>query len=275
MNKEKIIVKNKTNQDEHKKKGSWKIAYADFVTAMMAFFLIMWLISVSSQEDLEKMAGFFNMTKFFPENKENSPGITDKEISSSKKSTIVSLDQIKLEEFFAQIKLKRQEEQRFRKIINNLRTNEGMQEFLQNVFLDIKPYGLVIHIVDSIERPMFQPNTDIMQMHLKNTLIHLAEVLLHERKFFSISGHTRKSSGAYANDIWLLSFLRANQVRKFLLSQNKLFSRNILIVSGKADKDPMYFDDPENPQNIRVEIVLLNDEYLDVRYQSMPSNFLD
>ncbi|MBF8247133.1 MAG: OmpA family protein [Rickettsia sp.] len=275
MSRKKIIIKKALNTDTTSKKGSWKIAYSDFVTAMMAFFLVMWLISVSSKEDLAKMSSFFNMSNKESENSQNALGISLKQSSSHYANISVSLDKVNLEEFLARYKIDRKDEIKFRKIINNLRTHQGLQEFLENVFLDITKNGLRIQVVDSVDRPMFQPDTDMMQIYMKQTLSYLAEILQNEKNFFSIAGHTRKSSRKNSNDIWLLSFLRANQVRKFLVNKNHLFNNHILSVIGRADRDPMNIDDPEHPQNIRVEIILLNESSLGIKYKNMPYNFLE
>ncbi|MFK7974453.1 MAG: flagellar motor protein MotB [Rickettsiaceae bacterium] len=274
-----IIRKNKksyTKMQHHS--GAWKVAYADFVTAMMAFFLLLWLVSVSNKATLEGIAKYFTPTKAISKNaglgfdggvNENlTHGIAATHTASSSliygsPSTGHRMDPAKLPSNMSKI-----EQEHFLNIMNTMQNSSELKQFADNLRIDMSNEGLRIQIMDNDHRPMFKPNTHKLQPYMETIINIISKMINKQSNYISISGHT-----AFARnnrmDYWQLSADRANEVRKLM---NKTLSNKEQVVKiiGLADREPLDGLSPGDARNIRVDITLLNQSSISQYQKSTP-----
>lgn len=226
--------------------GSWKIAYADFVTAMMAFFLLMWLLSSNNVGTLQGIADYFNrpLSSLF----QHGPGATA--------TTVPQSDEQR----------KAQEAQQLQSLKARLdtliRQNPKLSSFKNQIKIDITSEGLRIQIIDDRNRPMFDKGDAVLKSYTKDILDQIGPALNDVPNHISIAGHTdalpyKGPVDGYSN--WELSSERANSARRELLSGG-MNEAKILQIRGLADAIPFYKNDPANPANRRISIVVLNAE---------------
>ncbi len=266
--------------------GAWKVAYADFVTAMMAFFLLMWLINTTTPEQKRGVADYFAPASI-SESKSGAGGIlggtalgedgsrnsgttalvsklapkapdVSRDKFQEKSSTSNEVSKNALEQAMA-----RREEMAFNSAAESLR--QAMQdlpelaELSKSLIVDQTPEGLRIQIVDQEGRSMFEPGSANLRPHTMILLRSVAKIINRLPNRISIYGHTDASPSAasgYSN--WDLSFNRANAARQFL-QENRLREDRIYQVTGKAGSEPLFPDDPFMPGNRRISIVLLRE----------------
>ncbi len=265
--------------------GAWKVAYADFVTAMMAFFLLMWLINTTSPEQKRGIADYFapasvsqapsgsggilggtslgdqgaksdgSQTEIKQLSPEAPPDTADAGKSSKAASSSAS-------QALQQAQAK-QEAQDFQSAAQSLRQAlqdmPELAELSKQVMVDQTPEGLRIQLVDQEGRSMFDESSAKPNDRARLLLRAVAKVVnqLHNR--ISVAGHTSAGAGAQSSDDWSLSALRANASRQ-ILEQGGVEADRIYQVSGKANSDPLYPDDPTLPGNRRISIVLLREK---------------
>ncbi len=263
--------------------GAWKVAYADFVTAMMAFFLLMWLINTTTPEQKRGVADYFapasisesrsgaggilggtalgedgnrnsGTTELVKERTPKSPKQPDK---STGKGSASSTD---ISESAMNEALARREEMAFNSAAESLR--QAMQdlpelaELSKNLLIDQTPEGLRIQIIDQEARSMFEPGSATPKPRTVVLLRSVAKIIEKLPNRISIYGHTDASTGSGNN--WNLSFDRANAARA-VFADNGLPEDRIYQVTGKAGSEPLFPDDPFMPGNRRISIVLLRE----------------
>ena len=264
--------------------GAWKVAYADFVTAMMAFFLLMWLINTTSPEQKRGIADYFAPASVsrssqgsdgllggtaFQEDGARASGsnrkIDEESAEASQRSKAGeegSKSKEPTEDALAQAMANRENAQ-FASAEASLR--QALQdlpdyaELSRNLIIEQTPEGLNIQLVDQEGRAMFSgssadplPRTQ----HLLETVDKVVEQLPNR---ISISGHTDTTAPGkpgYSN--WDLSADRANAARR-ILEKSGVEGDRIYQVAGKGDREPLYPDDPDLPANRRISIVLLRE----------------
>ncbi len=267
------IKKKKNRSEESSHAGMWKVAYADFITAMMCFFLLMWLISTTPTDKLEGIAKYF-ATK---NSKFSGTGTEDgKEKAIAPKSQPKQLLQSKSgEQVFDSDKanlLSAEEKQSFVNTMNDIRKDKVLQEFSENIIWDITSEGLRIQITDTNNRPMFKPNTSELAPYMMEILNAVGRMISAYPNYIAIAGHTAsvmQNDQITGNiDYWGLSALRANEVRKFLSSTLK--DGQVIRIIGKSDTEPMNPRDPFNSQNARISITLLGETSVSKYQQSVP-----
>lgn len=261
--------------------GAWKVAYADFVTAMMAFFLLLWLLNAVTQEQLQGISNFF--TPISASKTQSGAGaiLGGKTISdpgaaesSTAKATVTmdlpppkagqgpSDESQKPSEDAAKEVLKQKEEEQFKKAEEDLKKAiEGVPAFRQlanSLLVDNTPEGLRIQIVDQDGLAMFPAGGAEMYQHTRRLLEVVSRIIKQMPQNISIAGHT-DSTGfpdltKYSN--WELSADRANAARRALM-QFAVPPERVSLVVGKAFTDPLTKEDPANPRNRRLSIVLL------------------
>lgn len=228
--------------------GSWKIAYADFVTAMMAFFLLMWLLSSTSQSDLKGIADYFNrpLQALFTQGPgataTTAPQTASENGRQSGKSEDQQLQDLKL---------------RLETLIDR---SPKLKAFKNQIKIDITSEGLRIQILDDQNRPMFDKGDAVLKPYTKDILDQIAPALNAVPNHISIAGHTDSLPyhgmlDGYSN--WELSSERANAARREL-QQAGMNPGKVLQIRGLADALPFLKNDPANPANRRISIVLLN-----------------
>lgn len=264
--------------------GAWKVAYADFVTAMMAFFLLLWLLSSAPQETLVGIADYFQPTVGVKDSEgigfDGGTGATDgtaKSDSSPPSQAIVfgapstgplvkDPDQEMQDEEAERVRLLKIEND----IKKNITTAEDLKEFKDNIIIDMTPEGLRIQIVDSQNRPMFKPGSAEMEEVYKKILTGITRFIAPVPNYISITGHTDSTWGDkkdYNN--WEISSDRANVSRRFIL--NKGYAQEkVAWVVGKADREPLKPESPQDPTNRRVSIILLKRNVLPKHLQTAP-----
>ncbi len=280
--KQPIIIKkiNKGHAGAHG--GAWKVAYADFVTAMMAFFLLLWLLGSTTKEQRGAISKYFtdpggaligeggvNASAIdmgepkLPTTQETpeviAPGAvadTEQEGSGSGSSSD-DIDQEaakKAAEAAEQAQLENLKEQLMEMVENNAAFND----FKEQVLIDITPEGLRIQIVDKDKRPMFDSGSPQMQYYSIAILRGLAQVIAKVPNRISITGHTDATPYVdrpdYSN--WELSADRANAARRQLVAGG-IKATQIARVEGFSDSLLFNTADPNDPINRRIAIIVL------------------
>jgi chemotaxis protein MotB len=268
--------------------GAWKVAYADFVTAMMAFFLLMWLINTTSPEQKRGIADYFAPASV-SETTSGAGGILggsalgkDGSKSAGSADVIEELapssrnpndgdskeagkgqtpDQAAIDA--AREQLKKQEEAAFASAAQSLRQAlqdmPELAELSKNIIIDQTPEGLRIQLVDQEGRSMFNQGQTQPNDRAKLLLRAIAKIINQLPNRISIYGHTSASGGGVKPEgDWQLSAGRADASRR-VLQGSGVDPDRVYQVSGKATSEPLYPDDPTMPGNRRIAIVLLRE----------------
>jgi len=287
-----IIIKRKVRLPAEPHGGAWKVAYADFVTAMMAFFLLLWLLNVTTEDTKLGISNYFE-----PE------GASDKQTGSggvlnglalaaegalrssgSPPSVTVSIptfggatsgeklgDNIKVDpdseaESALAPRIPDPEDEEMKQFAE---TQEKLQQALQDMpdsntlqdslMIDITPEGLRIQIVDQDRLSMFRPNSAQLDDNAKRLMAMVTNIIQRLPNKIAISGHT-DSGGTPRRDYsnWELSADRADTARAELIRFG-LYPARVARVSGRADREPFDARNPDSPRNRRISIVLLKD----------------
>ncbi len=266
--------------------GAWKVAYADFVTAMMAFFLLMWLINTTDPEQKRGIAEYFapasistttsgsggilGGTSLGDDGVKSSgsmsvitqmaPEAPDSPDEAGQSSNLASASENQLREEIA-----RREAADFASAAESLR--QAMQsmpelaELSKQLIIDQTPEGLRIQIVDQEGRSMFEENSARPNARAQVLLRAVARIITALPNRISITGHTSSVAGsnrASAPGDWSLSARRADAARQILEGAGVDVDR-IYSVNGKAGSEPLYPDDPSLAGNRRISIILLRE----------------
>src|SRR3546814_509014 len=219
-----IVVRRKRSSHEAKHNSSWKIAYADFMTAMMAFFLVMWLLSLVPQKDLQAIAEYFRMPLMTavtggPKNESGSSVIPAGASSViPNPSPIPSRGDVHTEGDLRDVQRLEALKTELEDLIKN---DPVLQEFSPQLLLDMTPDGLRVQIIDKQNRPMFATGSAQVQSYMRNILRQLGPVFNRLPNSISIAGHTdsiQYATGEREYSNWELSADRANAARKELVA---------------------------------------------------------
>ena len=264
--------------------GAWKIAYADFVTAMMAFFLLLWLLNAVSQEQLEGIADYFAPTVASTSQSGSGDilGGTTVAVDGALEDTVsrptVTMDlpppkagsggeamqDAPVEsEVDAEVAKQKAEQQQFDKAQQDLQDaideKPELQQLAESLMVDNTPDGLRIQIVDQDGLAMFPSGRATLYDHTERVLDLVIEVINTMPQKISISGHTDAvpmGGGDQTYTNWELSADRANAARRYLLAASVPEDR-LSQVAGKAATEPLLPEDPTNARNRRLSIILL------------------
>ena len=265
--------------------GAWKIAYADFVTAMMAFFLLMWLLGSTAQGDLEGIADYFqNPLKLAMQGGEGTGDSSSiikgggedlsRKVGQVRRGDTPSTRAINLDaaparvkseaEIAAQAIAERRERARLIDLKGKLEAvieaNPSLRQFKNQLLIDIVSEGLRIQLVDAQNRPMFTSASADLRPYTRELLREIAAALNDVDNRVSMSGHTdsaQYAGGERGFSNWELSSNRANAARRELVAGG-LEAGKMLRVVGLADTAHLNPDDPLDPANRRISIVVLN-----------------
>lgn len=274
-----VIVKKAHGRGHKKHGGAWKVAYADFVTAMMAFFLLLWLLNAATREQLEGISDYFAPITTRPATSGGSgllagqvaaeKGTDERDIAEARPLRPPPLetpgfppppvaagaetpspgDSAREQRQLADA------ETALRAAI--LRLPEAAR-LAHSLLIDNTAEGLRIQIVDQEGLPMFPRGEAGMYTHTQSLLKMVAGAILEMPQMIAISGHTDAlpfaASAGYSN--WELSADRANAVRRALVEDGVPPDR-IARVVGRAATEPLLHDDPQAPGNRRITVVLL------------------
>lgn len=263
--------------------GAWKIAYADFVTAMMAFFLLMWLLGSTTDGDRKGISDYFASPMKVAMQGGSGAGDSSHVIKGGGQDFTRTDGQVKRGETEAErrtinLKALKAEQRRAeaarldelkKKVEDVLASNPKLAAMSSQIRLDMTPDGLRIQIVDDQNRPMFDSGSAVVKPYMRDLLRQIAEVLLEVPNRLTMEGHTDaaafagdgKGQGqgnrvlAYGN--WELSSDRANASRRELVAGG-LPDTRMLRVQGLAASSLFDRDDPLNPTNRRISIIVMN-----------------
>jgi len=254
--------------------GAWKIAYADFVTAMMAFFLLMWLLGSTTKGELEGIADYFKTPLKVAMQGGSGSGDSSSVIKGGGADLTRASGQIKRGETAAekksynlkaaQAELERIEAAKLKQLKGRLEVaidaNPTLKQFKRQLLIDITSEGLRIQIVDEQNRPMFNLASAELQPYTKIILHEIGKVLNDVQNRISLSGHTDATPYAmggrgYSN--WELSADRANASRRELIAGG-MDEAKMLRVVGLASSVPFNNAGPHDPVNRRISIIVMN-----------------
>ncbi len=267
--------------------GAWKVAYADFVTAMMAFFLLMWLLNATTEVQRKGISEYFDPTPMEVSSNTSGAGgvmggLTVSEVGSraadnqpivhndqqpspdaDKPTTKTELDVQKAAEEQLREELQKREDAQFEKVKEQIEAaiqNSELKGLTKNLIIDMTPEGLRIQIVDRDGESMFPTGSSVPYEKTVNLLGSVAAIIRQMPNQISVRGHTDSSPysmGAnYTN--WELSADRANASRRVLLKSG-INPKKLSNVVGKADTEHLKPEAPTDPQNRRISIILLRD----------------
>ena len=254
--------------------GAWKIAYADFVTAMMAFFLLMWLLGSTAKGDLNGIADYFrtplkvalqggsgsgdssSVVRGGGQDLTRAAGQVKRGQKPAERQTI-NLQAAKAEVAGAEATYLSQLKQRFEGALDS---NPRLGPVREQIRLEMTAEGLRIQVVDDQNRPMFDTGSARLKDYTREILREVANVLNGAENRIVLSGHTDAtpySGGVRSYSNWELSADRANASRRELVAAG-LTDDKVLRVVGLAASVPLGADDPFHPSNRRISILVLN-----------------
>ena len=264
--------------------GAWKVAYADFVTAMMAFFLLMWLLGSTANGDLKGIAEFFqnplkvgmsggsgagDATSILngggKDLTSSSGQVKDGDVESKKRGATVreaKTEQLKTEQ------LRKEFERREKATLNELKQsierliegNTMLRQFKNQLLMDVTTEGLRIQIIDEQNRPMFDTSSAELKPYSKVILREIGRALNAVPNKVSFSGHTDAAQfvgGEKGFSNWELSANRANASRREMIAGG-MDENKVLRVVGLSSTVLFDKNDPLSASNRRINIVVLN-----------------
>lgn len=271
--------------------GAWKVAYADFVTAMMAFFLLLWLLSATSTAQKMGLAEYFTPTIGIKDSMgigvkgglhsseagkskndlvavglvvgqvkqgdvaappNSAKGQSDPDAESSSKNEKVA----ETTEDAEQLQATEQE------IKQAMETQDELKDYQNNVLIQESPEGLKIDMIDDTKKPMFVPGGAVLTEMGKKVLDSMARMVAKTPNNIAIKGHTDSPSSTQNPQytIWELSADRANSARR-MLSTTQLEPERVVKVLAMADKELLVPQEPSSPRNRRITIIILRGSY--------------
>lgn len=272
-----IIIKRVKKGGHAAHGGAWKIAYADFVTAMMAFFLLMWLLGSTAKGELQGISDYFssplkvamtggdgsgNSSSVIPgggNDLSKVHGQVRRSDSDSEKARRQSIDTARAERA-------KQDAQRIKtlqaKIDALITENPRLNEYKSQIRIDVTPDGLQIQIVDDQNRPMFDSGSAMVKPYMRDILREIGAALNGVENRVSLAGHTdavpySNSDRGYSN--WELSSDRANATRRELVAAGMPDAKLGRVV-GLAASDLLEPDNPRSAANRRITITVLTRE---------------
>lgn len=253
--------------------GAWKIAYADFVTAMMAFFLLMWLLGSTAQGDLNGIAAYFQSPLKVALSGGSGAGDSSSLIKGGGQDLTRTVGNVKrgvtedpqrninLQALRAEVEAAEAARMReIEKLVEQaIESNPKLAGLRNQMKIDITPDGLRIQIVDELSRPMFDAGSAIVKDYMRELLRNLGLVLNQADARIVLSGHTDASAysgGERGYSNWELSADRANASRRELLAGGLAEDRvlRVLGMSSSVPVDP----NPLSPLNRRISVLVLS-----------------
>ncbi len=271
-----IIIKRKKVVAGGHHGGAWKIAYADFVTAMMAFFLLMWLLGSTAKGDLQGIAAYFasplkvamaggdgagNSSSVIPGGgtdlskvhgqvrRSDSPDDTNRRMDLSSRAERARQDAARIRALHA-------------KIDAMITENAKLNEYRSQIRIDVTPDGLQIQIVDDQNRPMFDSGSALVKPYMRDILGAIGSALGGVENRVSLAGHTDATpygNGERGYSNWELSADRANASRRELVAAGMPDAKLARVV-GLAASDPLEPTNPRAAINRRITITILTRE---------------
>lgn len=258
-----VIVKKVTVVAASHHGGAWKVAYADFVTAMMAFFLLLWLLNATTEEQKQGLADYFTPTLVqMRDNSAGSNGIlggTSLSDMESRSNARAEMGQLSIAPpLDANPAVKRSDETR-RAVERMLKSTARLRKLAEQVRLVQTPEGIRIDLVDDADFAMFHLGTTVLTRDARELLGAIAEATAPRNTQLTLRGHTDAlpwRNGVPGNN-WSLSAGRAEATRMELL-RGGIDKSRFARIEGVADREPLIADNPNDPRNRRISITVLD-----------------
>ena len=282
-----IIIKRVRKGGHNKHGGAWKIAYADFVTAMMAFFLLMWLLGSTTEGDKKGIADFFNAPLKVALMGGSGSGDSSHVVHGGGSDLTRTTGQVKDGDVPAKRKLislkaleaehKRAEAARLealkKKVEDALTASPKLAPMMSQIRLDMTRDGLRIQIVDEQNRPMFDSGSAVVKPYMRELLREIGHVLSDVPNRITLEGHTDAQpfvggDRGYSN--WELSSDRANASRREIVAGG-LPEDRMLLVQGLASSNLFVPAEPAHPMNRRISIIVMNRDAEDRLLKLLPA----
>jgi chemotaxis protein MotB len=282
-----IIVKKIKKGGHGHHGGAWKIAYADFVTAMMAFFLLMWLLGSTTEGDKKGIADYFStplklallasgsgagdashVIKGGGQDLTRTTGQVKRGDIEAQRTT-VNLHALKQEQVRAEIA--RLEDLK-KKVEQKIAENSKLAPMASQLRLDMTRDGLRIQIADEQNRPMFSSGSAVVQPYMRELLREIGQVLTQVPNPLTLEGHTDAqpfSAGEQGYSNWELSADRANASRRELVSGG-LTDDRVVRVQGLASSILLDAQNPNSASNRRISIIVMNRDAEDRLFRTAP-----
>ncbi len=282
-----IIIKRVKKGGHAAHGGAWKIAYADFVTAMMAFFLLMWLLGSTTEGDKKGIADYFSSPlKIALLSSGSGAGDASHVIKGGGQDLTRTTGQVKRGEVAADrahVNLKALKQEQIRaeiarlkdlqsKVEQKIKANSKLAAMSSQIRLDMTADGLRIQIVDEQNRPMFDSGSAIVKPYMRELLREIGSVLGEVPNRLTLEGHTDAQpfpGGERGYSNWELSADRANASRRELVAGG-LPDDRVLRVQGLASSNLFDKNDPLSPANRRISIIVMNREAEDRFFNKIP-----
>lgn len=252
-----IIKRKKIVQPDAPHGGAWKVAYADFVTAMMAFFLLMWLLNATTEKQRKGLSDYFNPSvpinrisgggegvlggeSIFSEDLRNANGRGGDVKLTDLKDGQIAPDPLKL----------LQEE-----LFDRGGESRTMEQLMRHVITRVTDEGLVIELFDLPDSALFHGETASPRPETITLAQLLGDVLQVTRNQIGVAGHVRNMTGRANDQAWNLSGARA-QIMRQLLESAGLDTSRFQRVTGHSDRMPLTAN-PQALRNNRLEVILI------------------
>ncbi len=282
-----IIIKRVRKGGHAKHGGAWKIAYADFVTAMMAFFLLMWLLGSTTDGDKKGIADFFNAPLKVALQGGSGSGDSSHVVRGGGTDLTRTTGQIRNGDVPARRKLlniksleaeqKHAELTRLealkKRVEEAIAANPKLAAMKSQIRLDMTRDGLRIQIVDEQNRPMFDSGSAVVKPYMHELLKEIGRSLSDVPNRITLEGHTDAQpfgggDRGYSN--WELSSDRANASRREIVAGG-LPEDRVLLVQGMASSNLFVPGDPQSPMNRRISVIVMNRDAEDRLLQLLPN----
>jgi len=263
-----IVVKRVKKGGHGAHGAAWKIAYADFVTAMMAFFLLMWLLGSTTKGDLKGISDYFQSPLQVAMAGGEGSGNSNSIVTGGGEDLTQSTGQVKKAQEHAKKhkreQIAREERARMedlqRRLDQAILSNQKLSPYKDQIRVEITPDGLRIQIVDDFQRPMFDIGSARVKDYMRDILREFGKVLNEVDSKIVLTGHTdsaQYASGDKSYSNWELSADRANASRRELIAGGIDVGKIVRVV-GLADSSPLDKENAMNPLNRRISIIVLN-----------------
>ena len=278
-----IIIKRVKKGGHGHHGGSWKVAFADFATAMMAFFLLMWLMGSTSEEQKGAISEYFNNPSAVPGSSTvpsptsiNGPGGASTSMiqlgggmelhrtaaETDPNNVVTAMEAATLTAEEAEKAAEKADAERLQGLLEQLKVaidqRESLAQFKDQILLDITPEGVRIQIIDHERRSMFPLGSPVLEPFADKILRELTTIIDNVPNRISISGHTDiRPYGKPNYSNWELSADRANAARRSLILGG-LSAEKVGRVVGLASSVLLDVQAPDSPINRRISIVVMN-----------------
>lgn len=265
-----IIIRRKKKAAHGHHGGAWKIAFADFMTALMALFLVLWMLASASQAQRAAVSEYFRTPLLVALTGGDREGASERVIpGGGPDPTFAEGERNRIDLRQEQRRADELERARLRELERRIRAvlaiNPVLKEIKDQILIDLTPEGLRIQLVDTEQRPMFEIGSARVAPHMRTLLRTLAPMLNELPNRIQITGHTDSrpyvgGEAGYSN--WELSADRSNASRRELINGG-LASEKLLRTSGMSDRIPFQGVGPNDASNRRIAVIVLDSRVAD------------